>query len=200
MPRNRIIYQSEAVYAGPSPATDVHFTGAAALPKNTWYTSGDLNLVKQLQRIQSANYSFTVNRTDVNQFGQLAAIDRVILNAPTVSLDFSYLLANLANENNLGFTVASGGADVVSALSGLLTKKTDERNYFIKTTNEGTDAVNNVSTGVGVIGITSPSTQPSLSIILIIIFVSSYGGGTVKVYGNIVTPDTNIQLALRESQ
>mgnify|MGYP006275101479 CR=1 FL=1 len=153
MPRNRIIYQSEALYAGPSPATDIHFTGNASLPKNTWYTSGDLNLVKQLQRVQSANYSFTVNRTDVNQFGQLAAIDRVILNAPTVSLDFSYLLANFANENNLGFTVASGSADVTSALSGFLTKSTDERNYFIKTTAEGTDAVNNSATGVGVIGI-----------------------------------------------
>jgi hypothetical protein len=54
--------------------------------------------------------------------------------------------------------------------------------------------------GVGVIKITSPSIHPSLSIILITIFVSSYGGGTVKVYGNTVTPDTNIQLALKESQ
>lgn len=155
MARNRIIYQSEALYAGPSPATDIHFTGSAAAPKNTWYSTGEVNLVNQLSRIQSANYSFTVNRTDVNQFGQLAAIDRVILNAPTVSLDFTYLLANFANENNLGFTVISGATPVtVSALSGFLSKATDERNFFIKTTKEGTDAVNNsVTGGAGVIGI-----------------------------------------------
>jgi hypothetical protein len=54
--------------------------------------------------------------------------------------------------------------------------------------------------GVGLIEITSPSTQLSLSIILITILVSSYGDGTVKVYGNTVTPDTNIQFALNESQ
>ena len=36
----------------------------------------------------------STNRTDVNQFGELAAIDRVVLDTPTVSLDFSYLSAS----------------------------------------------------------------------------------------------------------
>lgn len=159
MARNRIIYQSEALYVGPSPASGSHFSSG---------NSGE-NLVNQLQRIQTANYSFTVDRTDVNQFGQLAAIDRVILTSPTVALDFSYILANLANEYNLGFYVQTGSGSASSAISGILNKTADEKNYFIKTTPEGTDAVNNTNTGetVGVIGIgngfiTSYSTEGSV--------------------------------------
>lgn len=176
MARNRIIYQSEALYAGPSPATGFHYQlvdGTLTNDPNAagGWPSASGNLVKQLQRIQTANYSFTVDRTDVNQFGQLAAIDRVILTNPTVALDFSYINANLANENILGFTVISGNTDsTVSAISGFLNKTTDERNYFIRTTPEGTDAVgytdasisNNGVIGIGNGFITSYSTEASV--------------------------------------
>jgi hypothetical protein len=158
MPRNRIIYQSEAVYAGPSPATGFHFgTFTPGIGGNSNDIHNASNLVNQLQRVQTANYSFNVARTDVNQFGQLAAIDRVILTSPTVSLDFSYILANLANEADLGFTVVSGNADSnISAISGLINGTQDERNYFIRTVSEGNDAVgfSNLTSGNnGVIGI-----------------------------------------------
>ena len=158
MPRNRIIYQSEALYAGPAPATGYHYgTYTPGIGGSTNVADQNRNLVQQLQRIQTANYSFTVDRTDVNQFGQLAAIDRVILTNPTVALDFSYILANLINEENLGFTIAtSGGTQDVSAISGFLNGTEDERNYFIRTVPEGSDAVgfNNLTSGSnGVIGI-----------------------------------------------
>ena len=172
MPRNRIIYQSEAIYAGPAPATGLHYgTLTPGIGGNSNVSDESTSLVKQLQRIQTANYSFNVERTDVNQYGQLAAIDRVILNSPTVSLDFSYLLGNLSNENILGLTIASGNSDsAVSAISGFLNKTSDERNYFIRTTPEGTDAVGLASNSVndnGVIGIgngtiTSYSTEGSV--------------------------------------
>jgi len=48
----------------------------------------------------------------------------------------------------------------------------------------------NVNVGVGVIGITYPSTQLWVSTIFITIFCSSYGGGTLNVYGNTDTVDT----------
>ena len=67
--RRRIIYQSEALFAGSS-TTPVY-----------------------LQRVQSANYSFTVPRVDVNQYGQLGQLERIITEVPTVSLDFSYAIA-----------------------------------------------------------------------------------------------------------
>ena len=126
MARNRVIYQSEALYVGPTPIANDH----------------DRDNVLQLQRVQSANYSFNLERQDVNQFGELASIDRVILSAPTVSLDFSYLVANLHNESGLGFTTLDAGhSDYVSCISGILNKTSDEKNYFIKTVKEGADAL-----------------------------------------------------------
>ena len=129
MARNRIIYQSEALFAGQlTGVTDAH----------------NENQIKQMHRVQSANYAFNISRTDVNQFGELAAIDRVVLDTPTVSLDFSYYLANFANEANLGFTingVSSSADSMTSALSGILNRTADERNFFIQTSTEGEDAV-----------------------------------------------------------
>lgn len=170
--RNRVIYQSEAVYVGPSPASGFHFgtLGTFGGDSNDLHNSN--NLVKQLQRVQTANYSFNVERTDVNQFGQLAAIDRIILTNPTVSLDLSYINANLANENILGFNVVSGNTDsTVQSIVDFMGGSGDERNYFIRTVSEGSDAVNFTSSASGtvngVIGIgngriTSFSTEGSV--------------------------------------
>ena len=124
MARNRVIYQSEALYVGPTTIAQQHTA----------------DKVLQLQRVQSANYSFNLERQDVNQFGELASIDRVILSAPTVSLDFSYLVANLYNESGLGFTTSDAGhTSHISCIKGILDKTSDEKNYFIKTVKEGSD-------------------------------------------------------------
>jgi hypothetical protein len=181
--RNRIIYQSEALYAGPAPATGYHYgTWTPGIGGNSNSPEVNANLVKQLQRIQTANYSFTVDRTDVNQFGQLAAIDRVILTNPTVALDFSYVLANLANENLLGFTIASGGSpSEISAISGFLNATQDERNYFIRTVPEGSDAVGFTDSSAasnGVIGVGNG-------------FISSYS--TEGSVGNFPTTTINVE-------
>lgn len=107
------------------------------------------NLVQQLHRVQSANYSFTVNRTDVNVFGQLARIDAIALEPPTVNLDFTYYPIDGFNERNLGFYVQGAddkglgmGADSLSAAKGHLQDDSAGRNFFILTTPEGTDAFN----------------------------------------------------------
>ena len=170
--RNRVIYQSEAVYVGPSPASGFHFGTLGTFGGSSNDVHNSNNLVKQLQRVQTANYSFNVERTDVNQFGQLAAIDRIILTNPTVSLDLSYINANLANENILGFNVVSGNTDsTVQSIVDFMGGSGDERNYFIRTVSEGSDAVNFASSASGtvngVIGIgngrvTSFSTEGSV--------------------------------------
>lgn len=123
MARKRVIYQSEALFVGP--------TGALA------ETSSNN---KQLTRVQSANYNFEIARQDINQFGNLAAIDRVILEQPTVSLDFTYYADTGANESNLGLAI--GTDSTTPALSHILTGKanTDPINFYIVTTPEGTDA------------------------------------------------------------
>jgi hypothetical protein len=134
MPRTRVIYQNEALYVGPSPATSGHYkfvtgdnapnvptqklgqldplsvrtvnsgstTASASLAQ---MTSGLAANITNLDRIQSINYNFNITRKDVNQFGALAAIDRVIIDQPTVSLDFSYFQNSFANEKELGFNV-----------------------------------------------------------------------------------------------
>ena len=134
MSRNRIIYQSQAVYAGPDKDPD----------SKDWRHETGTELPSQLQRIQSANYSFDIARQDVNQYGDLAAIDRVILESPTVSLDFSWYLCSLYNEDMLGFFVndhaTSTQGALQSCLKDILTEGADERNYYVRIVPEGNDA------------------------------------------------------------
>lgn len=121
MSRTRVIYNSEALFVGPSPATGVA------------HTTGN---IRQLHRVQSASYDFNVARQDVQEFGVLAAIDRVITESPTVNLNFTYLATNAYNESGLGL-VTDGS---VSAIAALLNKTQDEKNYFILTVPEGQGA------------------------------------------------------------
>jgi len=157
MARNRVIYQSEAVYVtqsgynGDLTATS-GYQGAGVVLGAVAATARDA--VMDLHRVQSANYSFTIARQDVNQFGELAAIDRIITETPTVSFDTSYILANLDNEKKLGFEVSPSGdgtADTrfVSCISGLIDSSTNahQKDYFILTSKEGSDAVDNLNTG-----------------------------------------------------
>jgi len=143
MPRNRVIYQSEGLYVS----------------KLASVTAADDH--EQLNRLQSANYSFTINRQDVNQFGDLARIDSLVLEPPTVSLDFSYYLTDGFNERALGFFVQTTGIgmnrETTSAAnssgnfaSGHLTSSSGV-NFFIATSPDGED-LNKVGAGVALDG------------------------------------------------
>ena len=152
--RARVIYQSEALYTSTVDATGEHFkvngsgyatqalADAAAAAAGSVVQTG----IMQLRRVQSANYSFTINRQDVNQFGQLARIDSVALDPPTVTLDFSYYLTNGVNERLLGFNVDGQTSSLDDEI--LLGKTANAanpvgKNFFILTTSEGSDAVGN---------------------------------------------------------
>lgn len=145
MARNKTIYQSETLYVGPSPATGYHFDlnsdGVADAHTGLVATSA----IKQLHRIQNVNYSFTINKKEAYQLGQLAFIDRTVTESPTVNLGFSYYVPNLYNERLLGLTISSGTP--VSALSGILSSAQDDKNYFVKVNDEGSDGANNAATG-----------------------------------------------------
>jgi len=121
MARKRVIYQSEALFVAPS--------------GNSSPT--------QLSRVQSANYSFDITRQDVNQYGQLALIDRIILEQPTVSLDFTYYAGTGRNETDLGFSLNGN-----SALASIMSGTSDVKNYYILVSPEGTDA--NIDTGTAI--------------------------------------------------
>lgn len=157
MARNRVIYQTEALFVNKqySGHTTLDIVDGNVL--GGIFHSGSFH---QIHRVQSANYGFSVSRTDVNQFGNLARIDSVVINAPNVSFDFSYLLTNGTNEDKLGITVdpyveiGTTGATAssvptnygprCSVLSGILANSSG-RNYHVLTVAEGTDA--NVPSG-----------------------------------------------------
>jgi hypothetical protein len=133
MARNRVIYQSEALFV-----SDGTLTPTATHP------SGN---IKQLHRVQSANYGFSVARQDINQFGNLARIDAIILEPPTVTMDFTYYLHTGNNETALGFSVGTGLGTARSFISGLIdasqtgdTSTLSGRNFHIFTAPEGNDA------------------------------------------------------------
>ena len=134
MARNRIIYQSEALYVGP-------------------IGGGAVGLHNELHRVQDISHDMSVTRTDIFEFGRLAALDRVMIEPPSVTLDFSYLLTDGGNENNLGLQVAgrsSGPANSAwndgtypNMISGIVANHStdpDEKNYYVVTAPEGKDA------------------------------------------------------------
>lgn len=139
MPRNRIIYQSLALYAGQNNAQSGLHTGAKA--------------IQQLSRVQSWDSDFSRNFTDINQYGQLAAIDRIEVEAPTVNMSTSWYPTNGFNERAIGLSVCGSGQSPQALLSGILKKETDEKNYFLMVANEGSDAVGYKETKTGVFGV-----------------------------------------------
>ena len=127
MAKNRVIYQSDALFTSQT----VNSTVA--------------NEHAQLRRVQSANYSFNVTRQDVNQFGQLARLEAIILEAPTVSFDMSYYLGDGYNEQALNFK--NGTSFDAVFISGQIAS-TSGNNFYILTAPEGVDA-NFPSDGTG---------------------------------------------------
>lgn len=161
MARNRVIYQSQALFIAPS-ATGAQISGineggsgpitsAPFGPPNTGSITSGISLLKKMDRIQSCNFNFTINRQDVNEFGKLARIDSIINEPPTVGLDFSYYVTDGYNERLLGFNVTGVGADNTTSIdtntapdaqciSGLLADL-QGNNYYILTVDEGEDVV-----------------------------------------------------------
>jgi len=159
MARNRVIYQSQALFIAPS-ATGVQVSGTTGpnvggAPTINPLTTGELasgiSLLKKLDRIQNCNFNFTINRQDINEFGKLARIDSIVMEAPTVGLDFSYYITDGYNERLLGFNITGFKADGTTfidtniangaqAISGLLSDL-QGNNYYILTVDEGEDVV-----------------------------------------------------------
>jgi len=173
MARNRIIYQSQALFIAPN-STRAHLQSGSANSSDSWNGAGAgkgwtgvtgfgadnagngevyRSLVTPLERIQSANFNFSINRQDINEFGKLARIDSIAMEAPTVGLDFNYYLTDGGNERKLGFNIpsnqiASRGTTAyntgdlavsgVSALSGHIADN-EGNNFFIVISPEGQD-------------------------------------------------------------
>ena len=176
MARNRVIYQSQALYVAPS-STGYHLqtgggsvggtgdvadssdwtavTGFTTAPSAELYQR---SLLEPLHRVQSANFNFTINRQDINEFGRLARLDSIVMESPTVGLDFNYYLTDGGNERLMGFNIPTSKAEAyrtfagstfvastgdgcisgASSISGLIADP-QGNNYFIVTSKEGED-------------------------------------------------------------
>lgn len=141
MARNRVIYQSEALFVKDK---DLHH---------------ELSANDQLLRVQDISHGVEINRTDINEFGQLTAIERKVVEPPTVNLDFSYYAHGGHNEKNLGFQFTTSrdvndASELKQALSGFMTAASDDKNYYISVASYGDDN-NELNAGdqEGVIGI-----------------------------------------------
>lgn len=126
---DRIIYQSESLFvSNHKPASGTEIKGAD---------------IKEINRVQDMSYNLEVSRTDINEFGQLAALSREVTEPPTVSLDFSYYLTDGTQESKLGFNLNQFSElplkNATSFTSDLLGGTGDEKNFYIVTTEEGAD-------------------------------------------------------------
>ena len=158
MARNRIIYQSQALFIAPS-ATGVQVSGTSGpyvgIPlspaSNTGELASGISLLKKMDRIQNCNFNFSINRQDINEFGKLARIDSIVMETPTVGLDFSYYATDGYNERLMGFNITGFKSDGTTfidtnivngaqAISGLLSDL-QGNNYYILTVDEGEDVV-----------------------------------------------------------
>ena len=112
MIRNRILYQSESLFVGPT-------------------TQDGDDVAQQIHRVQDISHDLDITRTDIFEFGRLAPLTRQLIEAPTVNLDFSYYLADAAAERRIGLHV-SGTRDnsPANAISGILEDESKkEKNY-----------------------------------------------------------------------
>jgi hypothetical protein len=148
MARNRVIYQSQALFIAPS-STGCQVSGFGTSgpfgPSNSSSLLAGTSLLKKLDRVQNCNFNFTINRQDINEFGKLARIDSIVMESPTVGLDFSYYVTDGLNERLMGFNMYSPNdtantVEAAQSISGLLADL-QGNNYYILTVQEGEDVV-----------------------------------------------------------
>ena len=140
MARNRVIYQSQALFIAPS-STGCQVSGFGTSgpfgPSNSSSLLAGTSLLKKLDRVQNCNFNFTINRQDINEFGKLARIDSIVMESPTVGLDFSYYVTDGLNERLMGFNMYSPNdtantVEAAQSISGLLADL-QGNNYYILT-------------------------------------------------------------------
>ncbi len=132
-PRTRLIFQNVNAYVGPAGSSGTTATGAMNQSGTAPSNQGS-NLILELANVTSATLNVGINRQDVNIFGVLNRVDQIIMAPANISLDLGWNATDGYNESVLGFN-AKGG----SFLSGILTKQSDSKNYFLSISQQGVD-------------------------------------------------------------
>lgn len=136
--RNSVRYYTQALYTSYNSSGSMYRDGTTCDTsgdrRNTSFYSSSGNLVEQLSRIQSCDYGFSMNRTDINQFGNISRLSAVSLEAPEVYLNFNYLLADAYNEMLLDMAINGESPAFYQYINPLDTppsKTTSSKNYHI---------------------------------------------------------------------
>jgi len=142
MARNRVISNTLAAYVSQNiPISDQTVAGS----------------IKQLSRVQSFDFDFTQNYTDINSLGELAPIDRIQVENSTIKATLSYLLTDGGNENSIGLTTTNylpvDSTIAKNCLYDIVKKNKDDKNYYLLVAQEGLDANNGYTGKTGIIGI-----------------------------------------------
>lgn len=139
MSRNRIIYQNEALYAGPSLKTGI---ATGVVPGHY--------ILKNIENVTSISYGINTTRQDLVQLGSQGIVARPIFESPILDLSFSYNFNGFGNETKLGFnTNFSTGQNIpkyannfsVALMSGFINpnRERDKRDFYIALADEGED-------------------------------------------------------------
>lgn len=153
MSRFRQIYNIWGVFAGPVPATGLHFEDYNGEGHNdTQLGIFDFNRLKQIDRVNSFVYGFDIEKVNVTQLGLRSLVDRVIVNRPTIQVSFDYALVGVRNEARLGFVVnypdVSGNYilnEDVCCFNNFTGQNTDYRNIFVAVSPDNTDLNDNIN-------------------------------------------------------
>jgi hypothetical protein len=125
MSRNRVLFNTLGLFAGPANSTGYLFSSG----------NSGVNLVTQLQRVQSVSDDWTNTLVDIKQLGELGDVDRINVEPPSVNLSFDWLLADVSNEKKIGLYI-SGDQPAIKFIAD---KTNDDRNFFLAVAPEGVD-------------------------------------------------------------
>lgn len=106
MPKNRVAYNCQGIYIGPSPSSGNHFIDVnGSLNNTTAYSTGNFNLIKRISRATNLSYQITLPREEIKQIGKSTIAAHPIINNPNITLDFQYYPNGVINEARLGFNI-----------------------------------------------------------------------------------------------
>ena len=108
MSRNRVTYQTQALYTGPAPSTGLHFMDSYGsfsndIAKMATCSPELNNLVQQINRVNTFSFEFESQRTNIQKLGRQALVDQPTIEPPSINLSFTWMQSNLRNEARLGF-------------------------------------------------------------------------------------------------
>jgi len=128
MSRDRILFNTIGVFISPPGATGYCFSSG----------NSGVNLISQLQRVQSFSNDESLSLTDIKQLGQLNEIDRISLEPPTVNFSTEWIVADVSNEKKIGFYI-SGDQPAIKFISD---GTRNDHNFFVPVAPEGVDILN----------------------------------------------------------